>query len=212
MSGTGLFIVLEGLDGAGTTTQAKMLVEWLESKGHKGHLTAEPSRGPIGRLIREVLGGVRSGADGAPLTSPALAALFVADRADHIVSEIEPALAAGTHVVCDRYVHSSLAYQGVDNDVEWIAAMNAPMRRPDLTIFVRVEPETASRRRAQRGSDEERFESDMFQKSVAEIYLRCRSLRPQDPLVEVDGHGDVSSVHRAICAEVDRALKEGVES
>ena len=208
MSRRGLFIVLEGLDGAGTTTQAQQLVDWFEAKGHSGHLTAEPSGGPIGRLIRDVLGGTFTGANGETLTSPALAALFVADRADHLVSEIEPALARGTHVVCDRYVHSSLAYQGIDNDVNWIAAMNAPMRRPDLTIFVRVDPDVAASRRAGRGGDEERFESDSIQRSVNEIYNRCRSIRPDDPWLEVDGHGDVRTVHEAICAHVERTLRE----
>ena len=212
MSKLGCFIVLEGLDGAGTTTQAKKLVAWLNGRGESAVGTAQPSPGPIGTFIRNVLTGVQCGTDGRSLTAPALAALFVADRADHLKAVVEPALMAGTHVVCDRYVHSSLAYQGVKNDVNWVASMNEPMRRPDLTIFVKVTPEIAAERRVQRGGQEERFDELAFQRSVAQGYVASRSIRPTTPWFEVDGHHDIETIHQMICARVDALLTEKIES
>ena len=211
MSNLGCFIVLEGLDGAGTTTQAKRLVKWLNERGEHAVGTAQPSPGPIGMFIRDVLTGTQTGSDGGPLDPAALAALFVADRADHLKSVVEPALASGTHVICDRYVHSSIAYQGVNNDVKWVAAMNAPMRRPDLTIFVRVTPETAAQRRAERGGQEERFEVQSFQRAVSAGYDESRAIRPTEPWFEIDGHHDIETIHRTICTRVEKLLSENVE-
>ncbi|HYY53573.1 MAG TPA: dTMP kinase, partial [Myxococcales bacterium] len=109
----GRFIALEGLDGSGTTTQAERIASVLRAQGRRVLLTREPSDGPIGTLIRLALTGrlglpQRSG----PLTEEALALLFAADRVDHLAAVIEPALERGELVVCDRYVLSSLAYQG----------------------------------------------------------------------------------------------------
>src|SRR5688572_4731702 len=98
----GRFIALEGLDGSGTTTQAARLADALGARGRTVVRTQEPSHGPIGRLVREALRSLD-----APLDPDALALLFAADRRDHVASEIEPALARGHDVVCDRYVMSS---------------------------------------------------------------------------------------------------------
>src|SRR5579864_7294663 len=108
----GLFIVLEGLDGAGTTTQLVRLAERLRRAGERVVATAEPTDGPIGALIRQALRRRLVHRDGRALTDESLALLFAADRVDHVAGEIEPALARGQHVLCDRYVLSSLAYQG----------------------------------------------------------------------------------------------------
>ena len=107
---------------------------WLNGRGNPQSGLAQPSPGPIGTFIRNVLTGVQCGTDGRSLTAPALAALFVADRADHLKAVVEPALMAGTHVICDRYVHS-MAYQGVKNDVNWVASMNKPMRGDQISRF-----------------------------------------------------------------------------
>ena len=109
-------------------------------------------------------------------------------------------------MVCDRYVHSSLAYQGIDNDIGWIAAMNAPMRRPDLTILVHVTPEVAAHRRGDRGETAERFEVDELQRLVYRGYLSATEMRPDDPWVRIDGEQDVETVHRSICSVVDELL------
>ncbi len=196
----GRFYVFEGLDGAGTTTQAQLLVRWLESEGRRVIQTAEPSGGPVGTLLRQALSRRLTGADGRPLEPAAIAALFAADRADHLASEIEPALARGIDVVCDRYVHSSLAYQGVENDPAWVAALNAPMRRPDVVLYLQVPVEVAAARRAARSGEEEIYEVDSFQRAVADGYDSVSRWRPDDEIAVIDGSGSVREVQRAVRA------------
>ncbi|HTR52211.1 MAG TPA: dTMP kinase [Kofleriaceae bacterium] len=162
---SGRLIVIEGLDGAGTTTQARRLVEHLTARGVAAHLTREPSDGPIGRLIREMLTGSHAIA-GEKLSQGTFGLLFAADRLDHLQREVEPAIARGAIVVSDRWYHSSLAYQGTGADRDWIAQLNSRARRPDLTIFLKVRPEIAARRRADAGRAQELFEDMAMQEEV----------------------------------------------
>ncbi|HWU89341.1 MAG TPA: dTMP kinase [Kofleriaceae bacterium] len=161
--------VLEGLDGAGTTTQAKRLVEHLRAAGGAAHLTREPSDGPIGRLIREMLTGQHA-IPGRQIAQSTFGLLFAADRMDHLQREVEVQLAAGATVVSDRWYHSSLAYQGTGADRDWIATLNARARRPDLTIFLEVRPEVAAQRRVAAGRVQELFEDVRMQEEVAAGY------------------------------------------
>lgn len=158
-------IVVEGIDGAGTTTQARTLRDALEARGIAAHLTREPSDGPVGRLLREILAGRHAPTD--PTTH---ALLFAADRADHLQREVEPALAAGRVVISDRWYHSSLAYQGAGEERDWIAELNRRARRPDLTLFLEVDPEVAARRRAADQRPDELFDGLALQKRVAAGY------------------------------------------
>lgn len=158
-------IVLEGLDGAGTTTQARRLVDQLRARGQPAHLTREPSDGPIGRLIREMLTGHHA-LPGQAIGQSTFGLLFAADRLDHIQREVDPQLAAGAIVVSDRWYHSSLAYQGTGADRDWIATLNARARRPDLTIFLQVRPEIAAQRRIAAGRVQELFEALQMQQEV----------------------------------------------
>lgn len=162
-------IVLEGLDGAGTTTQSRRLVDHLRSRGQLAHLTREPSDGPIGRLIREMLTGQHALPDGR-IGQSTFGLLFAADRLDHLQREVEPRLAAGALVVSDRWYHSSLAYQGTGADRDWIATLNARARRPDLTIFLQVRPEIAAQRRVAAGRVQELFEDLQTQQEVEAGY------------------------------------------
>ena len=162
-------LVLEGLDGAGTTTQARRLVEHLRAHGTPAHLTREPSDGPIGRLIREMLTGQHA-IPGQQLAQSTFGLLFAADRMDHLQREVEVQLAAGTTVVSDRWYHSSLAYQGTGADRDWIATLNARARRPDLTIFLEVRPEIAAQRRVAAGRVQELFEDLQTQQEVEAGY------------------------------------------
>lgn len=200
----GRFIVFEGIDGAGTTTQARLLTRWLERQGRVVHQTAEPSTGPLGNTLRQAMRRRLVGADGEALDPRAFAALFVADRADHLTGEIEPALARGEDVICDRYVLSSLAYQGLDADLDWVTALNAPMRSPDLTLFVDVDAEVAAERRAGRGGVAEIYEVDAFLRRVVQAYRDVIRLRPADRVITIDGSGDVRTVHRACRAAAER--------
>lgn len=162
-------IVLEGLDGAGTTTQARLLAAALTARGRAVHITREPSDGPIGKLIREMLTGGHA-IDGAAIDQRTFGLLFAADRMDHCQREVAPHLAAGTLVISDRWYHSSLAYQGTGAERAWIATANLHATKPDVTVFVRVRAETAAARRAAAGRTEELFENLEMQRKVAAGY------------------------------------------
>jgi dTMP kinase len=203
----GLFLVLEGLDGAGTTTQAARLCEALRREGRQVHVTAEPSGGPIGALVRQVLRGrLGGGAGGREGFDPrALALLFAADRLDHVNVEIAPKLAAGMDVVCDRFTLSSLAYQGAAlGELDWVAALNRAAARPDATLFLQVRPEVALRRRQAASVDREIFEVDAFQRKVARSYRDAirRIRRSGERVIELDGEVPVDDVAAAVLAAV----------
>ncbi len=170
MTRRGRFVVLEGLDGAGTTTQAARLAAWLRRAGHRVVLTREPSEGPVGVLLRRVLGDGPRRSAGRKLLDATLALLFAADRLDHLASLVEPALASGVWVVSDRYVLSSFAYQGRVLDSAWVESLNAKASIPDLTLFLEVRPRIAASRRRLRGGRKELFDDARTQAAVARAY------------------------------------------
>jgi dTMP kinase len=202
-----LFIVLEGIDGAGTTTQLELLRAHLERRGRRVHATREPSVGPIGRLLREILHGHHALPDGSATDGRAAALLFAADRRDHLRREIEPALAAGVDVVSDRYLMSSLAYQAEEADRGWVAELGRGLRAPDLTLLVDVPSQLAAARRHAAGRPIERYDADDVQARVAENYRRLAAADPS--AVVVDGSGTVAAVAASIAAEVDSLLLSG---
>ena len=205
----GRFLVLEGLDGAGTTTQASRLCEWLVSRGRKAHLTAEPSRGPVGTEIRHVLSGRLRGAGGGEFDPRALALLFAADRLDHWESEIRPRLEEGLDVVSDRYVLSSLAYQAVSTgDAAWVAQINAQAPAPDLTLFLRVRPTVALRRRYSATAEREIFEVPAFQKRVHRAYGRAlaRIVDAGERVADLDGEQSMERVAADVARAVGKIL------
>ena len=192
-------IVLEGLDGAGTTTQTRRLVEHLTERGGKAHATREPSDGPIGQLIRQMLTGSHT-VPGQSIAQSTFGLLFAADRLDHLQREVEPKLAAGVTVVSDRWYHSSLAYQGTGADRDWITLLNARARRPDLTIFLQVRPEVAAARRVAAGRVQELFEDLRMQEEVAAGYKATNSeLAALGERIEViDGEVSADTVFASI--------------
>lgn len=199
LRGSMRLIVLEGLDGAGTTTQVKRLVEHVRGKGGLAHATREPSDGPIGKLIREMLTGGHA-IPGQQIAQSTFGLLFAADRLDHLQREVEPQLAAGALVVSDRWYHSSLAYQGTGADRDWIATLNARARRPDLTIFLEVRPEVAAQRRVAAGRVQELFEDLRMQEEVAAGYqATLAELAAQGERIEtIDGEAAPDAVAAAI--------------
>lgn len=202
----GRFVVLEGLDGAGTTTQARLLCEALRAAKRRVHVTAEPSGGPAGALVRQILTRRVSGPDGG-VDPGALALLFAADRLDHVAAEIAPKLRAGYDVISDRFTLSSLAYQGVTTgDMDWIERLNSRAAVPDVTIFLRVRADVAFGRRQAATVDREIFEVGPFQRKVAASYDRgIVRLRAQgQKIVEVDGEASVEAVAAAVRAEVEK--------
>lgn len=207
----GLFIALEGIDGSGTTTQCARLADAMRAGGAPVHATREPSTGPVGTLLRQALTGrfVVPGRDGArPPGWGTLALLFAADRLDHVEAEIVPRLAAGIHVISDRYVHSSLAYQTLSGDgspetLRWVGEINRHARAPDLTVVLDVSAEAAGARRAGRGGDAELYEVDALQARLAAFYADIERHFPGQRLVHVDGERDVDAVARDVLAAVD---------
>jgi len=209
MARTGRFIVLEGIDGAGTTTQAELLRTELGREGRQVLTTGEPSDGPIGTLIRQALTGtlhppIQWGA----LSDDALALLFAADRLDHLRAQILPALERGQVVICDRYLLSSLAYQGSILPVDWVEQINARAISPDLTIFLEVNAEIAAERRASRGGKAELFENPERQRKVIQQYLAAiRSRGGKERIARVDGNRPLAEVSAEVLSLVRQELK-----
>jgi dTMP kinase len=208
-SSRGRFIVIEGLDGAGTTTQCAELAKALRAAGRDVHVTNEPTGGPIGTLIRQALSGRLGLPNGAgALTPQTLALLFAADRVDHLAAEIEPALARGATVLCDRYVLSSLAYQGSQVGMPWVEAINSQADRPDLTLFLNIELGVAAQRRTARGLAPELYETDEAQTRTAKQYRHAMLLREKagERIVELDGGLAMHEVTRRALKAIE-ALK-----
>lgn len=156
----------------------------------------------MGRLIREQLGQVD-----APPDPSALALLFAADRIHHLQTEIEPLLARGVHVFSDRYVLSSLAYQSIDLQYDWVASINREARPPDLTLLFVVDPEVAASRRGLRGGDEEIYDKMQFQRQVAERYSELARRLPEQNVELVDANQDFESVAANLEAAVMSRLE-----
>jgi dTMP kinase len=197
-------IVLEGIDGSGTTTQLDRLARHLETRGRQVHVTREPSAGPVGRLLRELLTGGHRLPDGSPVDGLTAALLFAADRRDHLRREIEPALAAGKDVISDRYLLSSLAYQAQEADAAWVASLARDIRPADLTLLLDVPVSVAKTRRQAAGRTEERYDHDAVQDRVATKY---RELLAQDPNGRViDASGPIDAVTKLVVGAVDDFL------
>jgi dTMP kinase len=205
---SGRFVVLEGIDGAGTTTQASRLIERIRRDSPKTPVrsTREPSDGPIGVLIRQVLTGRVVIPGGRAPGWATMALLFAADRMDHVEADIEPLLTEGGVVVSDRYDASSLAYQSVssgrggDDAVEWIRVLNRHALRPDLTIVVDLSSDEAAVRRETRGEAAQLYEQNEVQRALAEFYRELPRHMPNDVVVVVDGRGTIDDVHQRIYA------------
>ncbi len=199
-----MLVVLEGLDGAGTTTQARRLVDTLVAGGRAAHLTREPSDGPVGRMIREMLVGGHALGDGRAVSQPTFSLLFAADRMDHVQREVGPALARGAIVVSDRWYHSSLAYQGTGAERAWIRELNRAALTPDLTIFLRVAPRVAAARRVAASRAQELFEDLPMQERVAAGYETVMTeLAAAGERIEIlDGEAPIDDVAAAIAALV----------
>ena len=159
------FIVLDGVDGSGTTTHSKLLASFLEYRGFKIHLTHEPSSSEIGKLLRNFLKNKEI-----PPTTDAL--LFAADRDLHYHNEIKKKLDEGYFVISDRYIESSIIYQSVQSDditIEWVKELNKFVGLPDLTIVLDIDPKLALTRK--NDDDPEKFEDSSFLDKVRELYL-----------------------------------------
>lgn len=214
----GLFITLEGLDGSGKSTQLKRLARWMEKRGTIPVVTRQPGGTPMGDRIRELLLDSSSG-EMAPLAEMAL---MFADRAQAIAEVIEPALAAGQTVLCDRFTDSTEAYQGGGRELgsEVVLEMHRLVcgdLQPDITLLLLPSLEvslTRARRRndrvaGQSGKDEGRFEGeeDEFHRRVWEKYGEIAAREP-DRVILIEGDLGVDEVHEQIVEAVAMRLSE----
>ncbi len=193
-AGESLFIVFEGIDGSGKSTQARMLTDRLKAQGIRALPTAEPTFGPFGMIIR--------GLKRRPSPEEE-ARLFAQDREQHVEEIILPALESGVTVVCDRYVYSSAAYQGARGlDPELVFELNAAFAlAPDIIFLIHVPVDIAMNRIiSERGAGTTIFESEKDLRAVAALYDRI-----DDPLVEtIDGTASPERIHEEITALVQR--------
>jgi len=187
-----LFIVLEGIDGAGTTTQTRLLVEHLCRSGRTAIATAEPTDGEFGLLIRRILRGEVSARSEAEM-----ALLFALDRLEHCRLVIGPSVRAGKIVVCDRYYLSSLAYQALEAEMRWVREVNRAARVPDLTILIDIDPRVSLKRKT---GQAERYErAELLDRVRANYFRAAEMLKEEGERIEVlDGTLSVEQVQERI--------------
>lgn len=199
MNNRGRFIVFEGIDGAGKSTQIDLLKQKLQADGRRVYCTAEPTESVSGGLLRDALGGVSK------RTTCELAAMFVLDRIFHNVNPvhgIEKMLAEGIDVICDRYYYSSLAYQGSDTDFTWVRDMNLncpEIRKPDVCIFLDLTPEQSMARIEGGRVTKEIYETDEKLTRVRNQFYRVfEELKERDRIEIVDASRSIEEIHQEI--------------
>lgn len=195
----GRFFALEGIDGSGKSTQLKLLAQKLEAAGHPCRTTCEPTDGPMGKLLRQVLTGQIQ------CDSRVVAPLFVADRLDHLLNRetgICQALEQGITVLTDRYYFSSYAYQSVDLPLEWVIEANRPcaeILRPTATLFIDVTPELALERITQNRESTELFETKDRLTRTREQYFRAfEAQKEAERVIILPGDKDVEELAQDI--------------
>ncbi len=193
----GAFICIEGIDGSGKTTQARLLVKTLIKEGYEATFTSEPSEGDYGKIIRN-----RILLENERVPTVVEAVLFAADRLDHIEHEIKPLLEGGKIVVCDRYVYSSIAYQGTSEvSPAWIEEINKHAIKPNLALYIDISPEITIKRIKRRKTVMETLQT---QRKVRKLYL---SLVKEEKLILVDGDASIKEVAETIERKVLKFLK-----
>ncbi len=201
----GRFIVFEGIDGSGKTTQAKRLAAALSASGRRVVLTAEPTGFSTGKALREALSGK------VEKSECQMAVMFTDDRIEHNIHPTEGIRAlieSGTDVICDRYYYSTLAYQGSSTDYEWVKAMNLycpEILHPDLCIYIDLLPEQ-SLERIRRGREQvEIYENLQTLTAVRDKFLSViRDLGESDNICIVDGYRSEEQVSEDIVAIVSK--------
>lgn len=203
----GRFITLEGGEGAGKSTQARAIRDWLQSRGREVVLTREPGGSPLAEAVRELV--LRDWAEGIDVNTEVL--LMFAARAAHLKQTIEPALAAGRDVICDRFVDSSYAYQGAGkglaaNHLQALEALVLGDFRPDLTLLLDLSPQLGLARAHHRG-EANRFEAESlaFMQRVRDCFLARAQAAPQRYVV-IDAAQELTDVTAQILRVLEQRL------
>ncbi len=199
----GKFIVFEGTDGSGKSTQMRLLSDYLRARGVACALTHEPTTSPFGMLLRDCMGGRTE------TSEYAIAAMFAADRLDHIenpVSGMKKQLSEGVTVLCDRYYFSSFAYNGGIVPLGWVEELNRPameLLRPDLVVYLDLNPEEGMRRIARR-SERERYETLERQRKTREKYFEVfEKYKDLENIVIVESEKELEQTQAQIRAAAD---------
>jgi len=206
----GRFIVIEGIDGSGKSTQIRRLCNRLAENGQETTATFEPTDGPIGVLIRKMLSGTL------PVDQRTIASLFAADRTDHLVNPetgIRKWMDEGSVVICDRYYFSSYAYHAQYIDMDWVIqvnSVNADILTPDATLFIDVDPDICLSRIQARGGPLEIYEKIDIMKAVRANYFKAfEKLKDRETVIVIDGSGSPEVVAKRIWdAAAPLVLKE----
>jgi len=201
-----LFIAIEGTDGSGLSTQTERLASWFRAANRPVYATKEPSGGPAGLLLRLALAhrlGHAADRTFHALDEATMALLFAADRMDHLAAEVLPRLEQGIAVICDRYVLSTYAYQSLGVDLDWLRALNARARIPDLTLLLDVPAEVSVERMRVRGVSERYEQRETLARVRDNFHHLVPVLRAEGQrLAVVDGVASPDAVHAAIVAEI----------
>ena len=199
MKERGKFIVFEGIDGAGKTTQINLLANYLREEGRAVYCTAEPTETVSGGLLRDALSGASR------RTVCEMAAMFVFDRINHNVNPvngIQKMLADGFDVICDRYYYSSMAYQGSETDPEWVRRMNLDcpeILRPDVCIFLDLTPAQSMERINRGRATQEIYENEARLMLVRDQFYRVfEQLRESDHICVVNAYRSIEEIHEEI--------------
>jgi dTMP kinase len=194
-----LFIAFEGLDGSGKTTQANLLAAKMQDEGISVYTTSEPTNNRIGAILKDIFKHKME------TDHRTIAALFVADRLDHVLNKengIIKKLEEGNAVICDRYYFSSYAYQGTHIDIDWVIEANslsADILRPDLNIFIDVDPELSMKRVNHSRPSTELYETVENQKQVRQKFFEAfEKLKDQENIFITDGNRPLEIIAKEI--------------
>jgi len=196
----GKFIVFDSLDGAGNSTQVKLLADYLNRIGKRTHITKEPTSGLIGGLIKSQL------THDWKSSQICLQLLFSADRAYHLEKEVVPLLKKGINVISDRYFFSTMAYGNLEiNDLDWLIEINKKFILPDLTFFLKVSPRICIER-----IKKDRFEITLFEKEkvLEKVWQNYEILAKKfENVFIIDGEREIEKIAKEIRKIVKKKLK-----
>ena len=196
----GKFIVIEGLDGSGSSTQAELLVKKLNQIGKKIHLTKEPTNNIIGGLIRGLLTHEWS------TTPEGFQLLFAADRAHHLKQKILPIIGRGENIISDRYYFSTMAFGSVELDLSWLKNINKYFPKPDIIFFIKVRPDICLERIGKSRFGREFFEEKIKLEKTFKTYLSLTKDKKYNTVV-INGEDEIENISQQIFNHVKKLIK-----